>query len=61
VLWLLACKHMCSRLQGNDTNQCAYAGEDSREGHRGGRYVAVYADVPAPALYVSSCLALLMR
>lgn len=43
-------------LQGNTTNECAYAGEDSREAHRGGRYIAVGASVPAPALYVSSDL-----
>jgi hypothetical protein len=42
-----------SLLQGNTTNECAYAGEDSREAHRGGRYIAVGATVPAPALYVS--------
>lgn len=42
-------------LQGNDTNECSYDGEGSREGHRGGRYVAVFATVPAPALYASRC------
>lgn len=39
---------------GNDTNECSYQGEGSREAARGGKHIAVFAEVPGPLLYVSS-------
>ena len=33
-------------------NECAYGG-NHRSGKRGGNYVAVFADLPQPSIYVS--------